>query len=119
MRELKRQGYRKVVVAGQGVGANAALSFAARTGDADAVVAIGGDPAPNAEGLGDLPALAAGLRQHTPLLWLVGDGDPLKARGEDYAFLKAPPHPSSRYVALKADTESLGKALVEWVRGLD
>jgi nucleotide-binding universal stress UspA family protein len=42
---LRQQGYKRVVVLGQGLGANAALAYAAR-GDADAVVALGGDGAP-------------------------------------------------------------------------
>jgi pimeloyl-ACP methyl ester carboxylesterase len=41
---------------------------------------------------------AAALPPGTPLLWVVGEDDPLAKRvGRDYAFAKAPPHPLNRY----------------------
>ena len=91
-------------MAGHGLGANAAIAFAGVSGDADGVVALGGDSSTNLQGPGTLPELAPRIRQHIPLLWIVGGADPLRARGEGYAFAKAPPHPSSRYLQVKADT---------------
>ena len=57
-----------------------------------------------------------------PPLWVVGAQDPLGARGEAYAFGKAPPHPASRYVTVKADAagtpEAAAKVVADWLRDL-
>ena len=58
----------------------------------------------------DISAGAGGLKQHVPLLWIVGTADPLFARGEDFAFAKAPPHPASRYVSVKGDAAAVPEA---------
>lgn len=123
VKELRQQGFKRVLLAGNGVGANAAIAFAALHGDAEGVIALGGEGAGAVEGFAALPALTPRIRQHIPLLWVVGSGDPLQALGEDYAFNKAPPHPHSRYLRVKADAagtpEASASAVLEWVKSLD
>lgn len=122
VKALRQQGYKRVVVLGQGVGANAALAYAAR-GDADAVVALGGDGAPAPASFAALPALTPKIAQHVPMLWLVGGNDPLRDRGEDFAFAKAPPHPASKFQLLKSDIgnapEAAAGPILEWIKTLD
>jgi len=122
VKTLRQQGAKRVVLVGHAAGANAALAFAGSNGDADGVVALGGDTSGGSE-FGELPELAGNVKQHVPLLWVVGSGDPLHKRGEDYAYAKAPPHPSSRYVSVKADAagtpEAAAKAVIEWLKSLE
>lgn len=119
---LRYQGYKRIVVLGQGLGANAALAYAAK-GDVDAVVALGGDGAAAPAPFAALPALMPQIAQHVPVLWLVGSNDPLRERGEDYAFAKAPPHPASKFQLLKSDIGQAPEAAVapvlEWIKALD
>jgi dienelactone hydrolase len=121
IKELRQQGATRVLVGGWGFGANAALAFAGASNDADGVIVLA--PEAEASGLGPLPAAAAGLRQHAPALWVVGQGDPLHERGEAFAFGKAPPHPMSRYVSVKADRkgtpEAAVKPMLEWIKSLE
>lgn len=119
VREMRQQKHARIFLAGHGVGANAALEYARATGDVDGVAALAPD-----DGAGQgLPAGAAGLRQHIPLLWVVGNADPLHAKGEGYAFAKAPPHPASRYLSLKADAaglpEASAKQLADWIKSFE
>lgn len=120
VRDLRRQGFKRIILAGHGPGANAAMAFAGTSGDAEAVVALGGDP--GGEG-GDLPRVAAGMKQHVTLLWVVGTQDPLAARGEAYAFAKAPPHPSSRFVTVDGDAaatpDAAARVVLDWIKTLD
>ena len=120
VRDLRRQGFKRIVLAGHGPGANAAMAFAGTSGDVEAVVALGGDA--GGEG-GDLPRVAAGMKQHVTLLWVVGAQDPLAARGESYAFAKAPPHPSSRYVSVEGDAagtpDAAARVVLDWIKSLD
>lgn len=122
VKTLRQQGVKQVVLVGQGLGANAAIAYAGNRGDADAIVALGGDTADNAGGLAALPALTPKLPQYMPLLWLVGSNDPLRERGEGFAFAKAPPHPSSRFQLLKSDVgrtpEAAGGTVLEWIKQL-
>jgi dienelactone hydrolase len=122
IKSLRQQGAKRVVLVGHAAGANAALAFAGSSGDAEGVVVLGGDASGNSE-FGELPELAGNVKQHVPLLWVVGSGDPLHKRGEDYAFAKAPPHPFSRYVSVKADAagtpEAAAKAVIEWLKSLE
>lgn len=119
---LRREGYKRVVILGQGLGANAAIAYAAK-GDLDALVALGGDgtaaPAPFAA----LPALMPQIAPHVPVLWLVGANDPLRERGEDYAFAKAPPHPASKFQLVKSDLgqspEAAAGPIQEWIKSMD
>lgn len=121
IRELRQQGYKRVLVGGAGFGANAAMAYAGAVGDADGVVALA--PEADAPGIGGLPSTAASLRQHMPALWVLGTDDPLFQRGEDYAFAKAPPHPQSRYETVKADrrgtADAAAKPLADWLKSLE
>ena len=118
VKDLRQQGAKRVVLAGEGSGANSAIGYADSPGDIDGVIAFGGDAA-----AGDLPALTPNIKQHIPLLWVMGSGDALAAQGEAYAFAKAPPHPMSRYVQVKADAagtpEAGAKAVLEWLKSLE
>jgi hypothetical protein len=121
-KSLRREGYKRVVVLGQGLGANAAFAYAAK-GDVDAVVALGGDGAAAPAPFAALPALTPKVAQHVPVLWLVGANDPLRERGEDYAFVKAPPHPASKFQLLKSDLgqapEAAAGTIQDWLKSLD
>lgn len=120
VKELRQQGYKRVVLVGHGLGANAAIAYAGQGGDVEAVAALGGDAA--AAEWGALPVLAPKIRQHIALLWVIGQGDPLYKLGEDYAFAKAPPHPAARYLAVKADAagtpEAAARPLLQWLKEL-
>lgn len=121
VKELRQQGHRRVLVGGIGLGANAAIAYAAAAGDVEGAIAVA--PHDGTSLLPSLPALTGRVRQHVPLLWVVSASDPLHAKGEEYAYAKAPPHPSGRYVSMKSDLaatpESAGKPLLEWIKGLD
>lgn len=121
-KSLRQQGYKRVVVLGHGLGANAAIAYAAK-GDVDAVVALGGDGAAATAPFAALPLLAPQIEQHVPLLWLVGANDPLRERGEDYAFAKAPPHPASKFRLLKSDIghapEAAAGPIQDWLKSLE
>ena len=121
IREMRQQGYKRVLLGGVGFGANAAMAYAGAVGDADGVVALA--PEADAPGIGGLPATAVALRQHTPVLWVLGADDPLFKRGEDFAFAKAPPHPLSRYESVKADrkgtVDAATRPLAEWLKSLE
>ncbi len=121
VRGLRQQGYKRVLVGGAGFGANAAMAYSAAVGESDGVVAIA--PEADAPGLGTLPATAAAMRQHAPALWVLGTGDPLFQRGEDFAYAKAPPHPQSRYESVKSDrkgtVEAAAKPVGDWLKSLE
>jgi pimeloyl-ACP methyl ester carboxylesterase len=57
-----------------------------------------------------------------PLLWVVGDSDPIFARGRDYAFSRAPKNPKSRYIEVSAGhltaPWNARAQVVEWVKSL-
>jgi dienelactone hydrolase len=119
---LRYQGYKRIVVLGHGLGANAAIAYAAK-GDLDAVVALGGDGAAAPASFAALPALTPQIAQHVPVLWLVGSNDPLRERGEDFAFAKAPPHPASKFQLVKSDIgqapDAAAGPIQEWLKSLD
>lgn len=121
VKELRQQGYQRVVVGGWGFGANAAMAFLGAVGDTDGVIALA--PEADAAGLGALPATAAAMRQHAPALWVIGTDDPLHQRGEGFAYAKAPPHPLSRYATVKADRkgtpDAAVKPVLEWLKSLE
>jgi pimeloyl-ACP methyl ester carboxylesterase len=48
-----------------------------------------------------IPKNAAAMAP-VPFLWVVGRLDPIRARGPDYAFTRAPKHPKSRYLEVFA-----------------
>ena len=72
------------------------------------------------EGLGDIPTSMAHIGKPLPLMWLVGTGDQLFARGQVFAYDRAPLHPLSRYVVVEADhlnTPSVGREqVIEWLK---
>ncbi len=121
VKELRRQGFQRVLVGGTGFGANAAMAFLAAVGDTDGVIVVA--PEADAPSLGPLPATAAAMRQHAPALWVLGTDDPLHQRGEAFAFAKAPPHPNSRFVSVKADRkgtpDAAVKPVLEWLKSLE
>jgi pimeloyl-ACP methyl ester carboxylesterase len=57
-----------------------------------------------------------------PLLWVVGESDPIFARGRDYAFSRAPKNPKSRYIEVSAGHLTAPQVarmqVVEWVKSL-
>lgn len=121
VKELRQQGFQQVLVGGWGFGANAAMAFLGGVGDTDGVIALA--PEAEATGLGALPATAAAMRQHAPALWVIGTEDPLHQRGEEFAYAKAPPHPMSRFVSVKADRrgtpDAAVKPVLEWLKSLE
>jgi len=68
-----------------------------------------------------VPKNAAALHG-VPLLWVVGDSDPIFARGRDYAFTRAPRNPKSRYIEVSAGHLMAPRAarsqVVEWLKSL-
>jgi pimeloyl-ACP methyl ester carboxylesterase len=68
-----------------------------------------------------IPKNAAALHG-VPLLWVVGDSDPIFARGREYAFARAPRNPKSRYITVPAGhlaAPSVARSqVVEWVKSL-
>jgi pimeloyl-ACP methyl ester carboxylesterase len=68
-----------------------------------------------------IPKNAAALHG-VPLLWVVGDSDPIFARGREYAFARAPRNPRSRYIEVAAGHLAAPSAarsqVVEWVKSL-
>ena len=68
-----------------------------------------------------IPKNAAALHG-LPLLWVVGDSDPIFARGRDYAFTRAPKNPKSRYIEVSAGHLNAPRAaqsqVVEWLKSL-
>ena len=74
------------------------------------------------EGPAVMPRNAAAWPAPLPFLWVVGDQDPMAARGPEYAYAKAPAHPRSRYVTVAADhftaPDVAADLVVEWLQGL-
>jgi pimeloyl-ACP methyl ester carboxylesterase len=68
-----------------------------------------------------IPRNAAALHG-VPLLWVVGDSDPIFARGRDYAFARAPKNAKSRYVEVSAGHLAAPRVaraqVVEWLKSL-
>jgi pimeloyl-ACP methyl ester carboxylesterase len=68
-----------------------------------------------------IPKNAAALHG-VPLLWVVGDSDPIFARGRDYAFSRAPGNRKSRYIVVPAGHLTAPRAarpqVVEWLKSL-
>jgi pimeloyl-ACP methyl ester carboxylesterase len=68
-----------------------------------------------------IPKNAAALHG-MPLLWVVGDSDPIFARGRNYAFSRAPGNPKSRYIEVLAGHLTAPRVartqVVEWLKSL-
>ena len=64
----------------------------------------------------------AGALRGVPLLWVVGQSDPIFARGRDYAFSRAPASAKSRYIEVSAGHLAAPRAarsqVVEWLKSL-
>ena len=73
---------------------------------------------------GDLnwPANARRLSPQVPLLWVVGDRDPARALGMDYAFARSPCHSHDHYLQIDAghaDAPSHAQGpIIDWIRSL-
>lgn len=69
-----------------------------------------------------MPVNAAAFKQPTPLLWVVGKGDPLYPRGTEYAFDKAPPHPASQFLVVEGGhvetPDVAADQIVDWLNKL-
>jgi pimeloyl-ACP methyl ester carboxylesterase len=69
-----------------------------------------------------MPVNAAKLRPGTPLLWIIGEKDPMFDRGEDYAFSKAPSNPKNAYIVVKGGhkvTPQKGESeIIKWLNNL-
>jgi len=68
-----------------------------------------------------IPRNVAAL-QGVPLLWVVGQFDPIHSRGREYAFARAPRNPKSRYLEVTAGhlaTPVMARSeVVEWLRSV-
>lgn len=75
------------------------------------------------DGLGSMFRTAAQIRPGTPLLLVIGEGDPLINRAETQIFGVAPPHPKSRYLEVPSDhfyaPERAVPQIVDWLKGLE
>ena len=75
------------------------------------------------DGLGHMPKTSANFKKAVPVLWVVGNQDPLYPAGEAYAFAKLPAHAKSRYLVVDAGhgntPEVAATAVVEWLKGLE
>lgn len=109
--EMKRRGAKRIVIVGYSMGSGAAMDFAARrTGLAGIVVLAPGPRKPS--------LVKAGM----PLLWVIGRRDVGVVAAERDAFVRAPNHPTSRYVVVDAGHEDTPqKALptvIDWLKTL-
>ena len=61
-------------------------------------------------------------RLSAPLLWVVGERDPLSKLGPDYAFAKAPANPRNRFASVEADhmgtPAAAAELVIAWLKGL-
>ena len=75
------------------------------------------------DGLGHMPKTSANFKKAVPVLWVIGNQDPLYPAGEAYAYAKLPAHAKSRYLVVGAghgDTPEVATAAVmEWLKGLE
>lgn len=74
------------------------------------------------QGLGNMQVTAPRIRKPVPILWVVGDMDPLSRLGPQYAFQRAPAHPASKYVSVSADHINTPEAsvaeVIAWIEAL-
>lgn len=67
-----------------------------------------------------MPTNAQVLR--APLLWIVGNDDPMYPKGETYAYARAPANPKNAYVTIEANHMNAPvkgvKNIVMWLKGL-
>jgi fermentation-respiration switch protein FrsA (DUF1100 family) len=55
------------------------------------------------DGSAVIPSNIQKWKKNIPLLWIVGKQDPMYARGEAYAYKKAPLNPANQYIVVDAD----------------
>lgn len=74
------------------------------------------------DGLAHMPKSASRFKKPVPFIWVIGTADPLYPVGADYAFNKAPVHPTNKYLVVEADhagTPDVAAAQVlEWIKSL-
>jgi dienelactone hydrolase len=74
------------------------------------------------QGLAAIPRSAAAIARPIPLLWVVGRNDAMYARGEQYAYARAPRHDRSRYLVADANHFSTPSAaagdIAAWIGAL-
>jgi hypothetical protein len=74
------------------------------------------DPASDAE----MSVTAPRIPQQTPVLWVIGDADPMLGRGRGYVFDKLPVNPKSQYLQVSANhltTPGIAKdTIAAWIR---
>lgn len=74
------------------------------------------------DGLGSMPVSASRFRKAVPVLWVIGSGDRLIARGPGYVFERLPPHPKSQYLVVTADhagtPDVAADAVRDWLAAL-
>jgi pimeloyl-ACP methyl ester carboxylesterase len=129
---LKSRGAKRIIVAGHGLGAAAALRYA-RLRRVDGMIALAPGDAPGGpqkakaaeysgpKGAMSLHGNAASLRAGTPVLWVVGDTEAPTARKADQAAFDAlPRNPPPKLVEVAAgqlDTpDAAAKACAGWIR---
>jgi dienelactone hydrolase len=68
------------------------------------------------------PVNARNLKPGTPLLWIIGEKDPMFDRGKDYAFSKAPSNPKSSYIVVKGGHDVAPQKgeleIIKWLNNL-
>lgn len=129
---LRSRDAKKIVVAGHGLGAAAALRYA-RLRRVDGVIALApgsgaGGPKKAAEYFDPRGAMsfrvnAAAIRAGTPVLWIVGDTEyPGLKKADEAAFQALPRDPPPKLVEVSAghgDTpDAAGRLCAEWMRGI-
>jgi len=69
-----------------------------------------------------MPRSCAALKSSMPLLWVVGQQDPLRFLGASYAFAKAPHNSASAYEEVPGDhlnvPRNAARLVAQWLRGL-
>jgi pimeloyl-ACP methyl ester carboxylesterase len=67
-----------------------------------------------------IPSNIQKWKKNVPFIWIVGKQDPMYARGEFYAYKKAPVNPASQYVVVNADhmgtPDVVKDQVVEWIQ---
>jgi len=74
------------------------------------------------EGPAVIPVNTGKLRPGTALLWIIGKGDRMFARGKDYAYNNAPAHPKNAYIVVpgghKATPKKGESEIISWLSEL-
>lgn len=69
-----------------------------------------------------MPKNAENLIAGTALLWVVGGNDPMRLKGESYAFIRAPAHPENLYLEVRGghkETPTVAaQQIIDWLKRL-